>query len=366
MEDDQRIARLVAEIAARQHGVISAWQLRWAGLGIRTIERWVQRARIFRIGWAVYAFVPRVDDRGRECAALLCAGGDRCLVGVPRSGGVAADARLATTFDGTVVLSHWSALRLQQVVTGPIHPVHVTTVGGEARSRAAGVRGHRCQVLDPADVVVVDGLPSTTVARGLVDVAPATPHVRLRRMIREAQVLSLVSPEVLAATCARAPWHPGVRALVACDDDLAVRLTGDSPLAGDLAVFLEHETALGPWTPQHPVSARGRRYRLDFARPELGLAVEADGAGAHRSSQGRTTDAGRDAALLADGWLTVRVTNERLRHEADDLRSGLHAIAVRRGWPGPSDGWQPRSARGRRTPTSRRRRATRLGHGEAG
>ncbi|MEV4422005.1 DUF559 domain-containing protein, partial [Patulibacter sp. NPDC049589] len=277
----------------------------------------------------------------------LSAGADRHLAGAPPAHGIAGAARRATRFDQLVVVSHWSSLRLQRVVAGRADRVDVTVVGRDARPRAVGIRGHRCQALDPADVVVVGGVPSTSVARGLIDVAPGAPPGRLRRAVREAQVLGLLSAADLAAACARVPWHPGVRALTACDGDLAVRLAGDSPLAGDLAVFLEHETALGPWESQHPLVARGRDYRLDFARPDLGIAVEADGAGAHGSSQGRTADARRDAAVLSLGWVTVRVTKDRLDHEPDDLRSALHAIAAGRGWPGPPDRWQPRCTRRR-------------------
>lgn len=335
--------RLVAEIAAAQHGVVSGRQMRWAGVAERTLGSWVRAHRVYRTTWSVYAFTPRVDDLGQVYAALLGAGADRHLCGVGPPRGDGADVVRATHLDGGVAVSHWGALRLHSVARVPVLPVDVATVG-RPRPRVAGVRGHRFARLHPADLVWVSGVPTTTVIRAIIDVAPRTGSRRLGRLLREAQFLGqLAAPELLAA-CERMPWHPGVRALERCDPDLRLRSTGDSPLAGDVAVFLEHETALGPWTPQHPVAAGGRAYRPDFARPDLRLVVEADGAGAHGQTRGRTGDARRDAELLADGWATVRVTHHRLAAEGDDLRSTLHRIASARGWEGPAPGWRPRSA----------------------
>ncbi|MDO9410317.1 Rv0909 family putative TA system antitoxin [Patulibacter sp.] len=339
MPDDHHAARLAAAIAGRQDGVISLRQLRWAGVSTRTLRRWVERGRIYRVGWRAYAFVPRVTDRGVVFAALLGAGGDRHLAREPTLLGAEEAAVRATLLDPHIVLSHYTALRLQGVCASAVTPVDVTFVGGVVRPRVAGVRGHRTRNLETADLRHVRGLPVTAVARALVEVAPRTPADRLRRLIREAQVLGALPPEELAAACSRLAGHPGVAVLAASDRDLAVRLTGDSPLAGDLAVFLERQTALAPWTPQHPVTLGRHVYRLDFARPDLRMAVEADGAGAHEGTQGRTSDARRDAEMLAHGWVTVRVTADRLRREPEPLGATLETIALQRGWrPGTREG----------------------------
>lgn len=341
---DHRSEHLVAAIAGAQHGVVSGRQMGWAGVSGRTVGRWLVRGRIFRAGWTGYAVVPSLDDRARAQAALLGAGADRHLEREPPPRFDGRDVSRATGTDGEVVLSHWTALRLQRVCTRALGHPHVTVLRPRSCPRAAGVRGHRVRHLDAADVTVVDGMPTTTVARALVDVAPTTDARRLRRLVREAQFLGLLHDDVLAGLAARLVGHPGVAALAASDPDLPLRLRGDSPLAGDLAVFLENETALGPWSAQYPVPVPGRTYHLDFARPDLALCVEADGSGAHTQSRGRTSDARRDATLLSGDWLTVRVTQDRLLREAVDLRDTLHAIARRRGWTGPPPGWRPRSA----------------------
>lgn len=75
----------------------------------------------------------------------------------------------------------------------------------------------------------------------------------------------------------------------------------------------------------------GRRYLLDVAWRELLLAVELDGAAYHGSADARERDVRRDAALAAIGWLTVRITYERLIAEPEAIIQKLmRVIAVRR------------------------------------
>jgi very-short-patch-repair endonuclease len=56
---------------------------------------------------------------------------------------------------------------------------------------------------------------------------------------------------------------------------------------------------------QHPVVVDGRRYRLDFAWPDLRLAVEPDGYAAHGSRAAFERDRRRWADLTSAGWRLV-------------------------------------------------------------
>lgn len=60
------------------------------------------------------------------------------------------------------------------------------------------------------------------------------------------------------------------------------------------------------------------RYRLDFAWPQLCIALEADGWW-HRSPEGAAKDRQRDSWLRSQGWLVFRVDDEHgelvLRHQ---------------------------------------------------
>ncbi|HVX46751.1 MAG TPA: DUF559 domain-containing protein [Mycobacteriales bacterium] len=82
---------------------------------------------------------------------------------------------------------------------------------------------------------------------------------------------------------------------------------------------------------QVPVTAGGRQYFVDVAWPEVLLAVELDGAAYHGSADAREHDLRRDADLARIGWLTVRITYERLISEPQTILEELAGIiAVRR------------------------------------
>jgi very-short-patch-repair endonuclease len=55
-----------------------------------------------------------------------------------------------------------------------------------------------------------------------------------------------------------------------------------------------------------------RKWRFDFAFPEIKLAVEVDGGqwikGGHNTGTGKQRDCDKDEAALLDGWIVYRVT----------------------------------------------------------
>ncbi len=57
---------------------------------------------------------------------------------------------------------------------------------------------------------------------------------------------------------------------------------------------------------QHAVKVGGRRFVLDFAYPELRVAVEVDGNDKHGRLDAMLSDRRRDALLTAAGWVVQR------------------------------------------------------------
>ncbi|WP_026909722.1 hypothetical protein [Patulibacter minatonensis] len=136
-------------------------------------------------------------------------------------------------------------------------------------------------------------------------------------------------PTDLERLAEHVPRHRGWSHLKAADPDLALTSRAESPLAGDLARFIEHGLGFGPWVQELEItSPSGNRYRFDHACPPLMLAAEAD-VGGHRGSVTQSDDADRDAETSAMGWLTVRVTSHQLR-DPERLRRQLHAIRAQR------------------------------------
>lgn len=66
-----------------------------------------------------------------------------------------------------------------------------------------------------------------------------------------------------------------------------------------------------PYLFEHKV----RRYRVDFALPTLGIALECDG-WHHRTEKGRAHDAVRDAVLTEEGWNVIHVEDRLIRQDA--------------------------------------------------
>lgn len=89
---------------------------------------------------------------------------------------------------------------------------------------------------------------------------------------------------------------------------------------------------LAPPARELSVVSKGRHYRLDFAYPEAGLAVEADGYEHHSTPQGRDEDAARQNALVLAGWRVLRYTWGDVTREpeyvANQIRQALRAAGL--------------------------------------
>src|SRR5439155_13938277 len=109
-------------------------------------------------------------------------------------------------------LSHRTAAAVWDLLPPPAGKVDVTILG-EAKSTTA-VRVHRSRTLEPLNDVVrqPDGLPVTTVARTLVDLAQVlTPH-QLERICHRAEVLRCLDADELHRRLSNGRWR-GARSL---------------------------------------------------------------------------------------------------------------------------------------------------------
>src|SRR6266487_2409677 len=120
--------RRLAELAARNHGVLTSTQLIAAGLSSSGIERRVRAGRLHPIHRGVYAVGhARVSQHGRWLAAVLAAG--------PKA-----------------ALSHQSAAELWALLPAKPGPTHVTVPGTGGRQRRTGVVIHRSTRLTAIEI----------------------------------------------------------------------------------------------------------------------------------------------------------------------------------------------------------------------
>jgi predicted transcriptional regulator of viral defense system len=242
----RKVAPVAAEIARRQHGVVARRQLLRTGVTGSAIDRLVRSGWLHPLHRGVYAVGHRaVGSHGRDLAAVLAAGPGAAL-------GLESGAALwaMTSWRGDVqVLGRHSAKR-------------------------AGFVVHRTRSLPRSDITRHYGIPVTTPARTLIDLATVVDADTLEAALAEAQIRGLIRPEALIpratgalaralgqvradALAARAgvpAVHRGARPAAPRHQRVRRRLRGRRPLAGGAADRRGRRLAL----PLHPSRVRGR------------------------------------------------------------------------------------------------------------
>lgn len=104
---------------------------------------------------------------------------------------------------------------------------------------------------------------------------------------------------------------------------------GDSELEARVARWLR-AAGLPPPVGQHPVLVGDRRYRIDYAYPDLGIAIELDGWGAHGTRRAFDLDRARGNDLELTGWTLLRFTSTSTRHDVIRTVKAARAAASRR------------------------------------
>jgi very-short-patch-repair endonuclease len=291
---------LVARRAARNWGVLSLQELRACGLTVAAVKSRVANGRLHQRHRGVYAVGhPNVPLEGRFLGAAKACGPEAWV----------SHRAVASLWN----LLPWSGGRIEVTVLGP------------GTRRHAGVLVHRTGRLDPADIAVVRGIPVTSPARTLVDLAAVLDERRLRRAVRQAQSLKLCSIADVLAALDRAGRRRGRRKL------LRVVATGPAPTRSELEdVVLDLMLRGGLEHPNVnvPLVLGGRRIVPDFRWPRERFVVEADGAAWHDNSTAREDDAERQAVLEAHGERVVRVTWDQAVQRPEQTLARLRAAGA--------------------------------------
>jgi very-short-patch-repair endonuclease len=220
------------------------------------------------------------------------------------------------------VLSHRSAAALWNIGKERRGQVDVS-IRRKCRHRRAGIRAMGRPSLPAGDLTKRNGIPVTSPARTLVDLATEVGETALERAVNEADKGDLIDPEALRVALNGFAGEPGVRPLRTLLDRQAFLLS-DS----DLEIFLRPiATAAGLPRPQTKVWVNG--YEVDFFWPELGLVVETDGLRYHRTASEQARDRRRDQAHVAAGLMQLRFTHWQVKHEPAYVRKILRQTTHR-------------------------------------
>ena len=296
------VDRAIAELAEAQRGVVTRRQVLELGIEAGAIKHRVRTGRLHPLHRGVYLVGHAVPPEGaREIAAVLASG--------PRA-----------------VLSHRSAARVWKLLPYPATPtpVEITLVRAHAATRA-GIRIHRVRMLARRDVRILSGLPITTPARTLLDLAAVVPTCLLERAIAEAQVRRLVRRRDLLEKLGRNRGRSGTQALRRLLD-----LDG-----GPAPTRSEAERRLlrllrAAELPIPRVNSRVGRYEVDIVWSEQRLVVEFDGFRFHSPRARFERDRARDAELAGGGYTVIRVTWRQLVDSPEAVVARIaQALAVR-------------------------------------
>ena len=200
--------------------------------------------------------------------------------------------------------------------------------------RRPGIQAHRLSL--PLDeITVVDGIPVTTAARTLFDLAAVLNRHELERAIEQAEALRLADGTPLAALVARYPGRRGTAVLrELLGEELRVAGITRSELEDRFLLFLSERGIPSP-SPNAWLLLGEDWVEGDCVWPAERLVVELDSWRHHATKAAFRRDRARDRRLKLAGWNPIRVTAWDLGENADRLEAELLGLltSARRATP---------------------------------
>jgi very-short-patch-repair endonuclease len=191
--------------------------------------------------------------------------------------------------------------------------------------RKAGILVHTSRAIHPDDRDEVDGIPLTSVARTIVDLAGRLGDSAVARVLNEAEVRQLLDVAAVEAALGRVPGARGRPRLVA-----ALANYSEAPGYAES----EAERLLRRLCRRHGLPQPGRVFHsgceLDFYWPDAQLAIEVDGHAFHSTRRAFHDDRRRDRLLATKGIQVVRVTWNDLARRPGELALELSDVRARR------------------------------------
>ena len=230
--------------AVLQHGLITWAQLRGADVAESTIAEWVRTGRLRRVQPRVYLVVGTPWSWEQDLLAAVMAAGPGA------------------------VASHRAAARLWKLVDDA--PIEITVPRGRTPDLWGGVIVH--QTNDPPAVTHRQRIPTSSPMRAVLDLAAVAPMDVVLDAIDRAEVSRVCRVAAIEWQLGELRTR-GRRGVAMLQRALDVQALLDVPPDGMLEprfARLAKAHRLPPLVFQHPVG----RYRIDFAYPDLMIAIE--------------------------------------------------------------------------------------------
>ncbi|HMG44443.1 MAG TPA: type IV toxin-antitoxin system AbiEi family antitoxin domain-containing protein [Acidimicrobiales bacterium] len=296
----------VAELASRQHGLVSVAQL-----GRLDVSRSAIRGRVARGIWTT---------AGR---------GVLRLAGAPATWESSVLAHVLAAGEAALA-SHRTAAALWGLDGTDRRQLDISVPRG-TWYRHDGVHTHESTDLDRTRPVRRNGIPMTSVERTLLDLGAVVGFRRVELALDDARRRRLVTWDTLLDTLVlhARRGRDGVGTLRAIlDEHFGEVVVTDSGFER-LVISVLRDAGLPTPVLQHEVRVAGRTYRLDLAYPDLRVAIELDGS-VHLRRDVWEADHVRQNALILAGWTLLRFTWADYSTRAPLLVSEVRAALRRR------------------------------------
>jgi hypothetical protein len=292
----------VAELAQKQHGVVSIRQLQQLfGYSRAGVKRLVDSGRLHRVHHGVYVVGhTNLSTRGEYLAAVLAVGPG-------------------------ALLSYHSAGRLWGLWQGSPKPIHVTGVVPRHHPAPEGIVRHRARNLVDEDRALVDGIPVTSVARTQLDLASKLAGDRIARMLARSEELRLFDLAAVQAVVERNRGHHGARrlrrALAIYEPPIWVRSEFERR-------FVARLVAAGVPRPTTGWNELG--HEIDVYWPERRFGIELDAYETHGTREAFEADRERDLDFALAEVKTHRVSELQFRRDPAGIVADVAALLARR------------------------------------
>jgi predicted transcriptional regulator of viral defense system len=294
----------IAEIAARQHGLVSLEQLRGVGMCKDTARRRADAGTLHRVHHGVYAVGHTQMSREKRLMAAVLACGPKA------------------------VLSHRSAAALWGLREDRRSSIDVTAANRRGRT-PRGIDAHRDGSLVSADRTVVKGIPCTSVPRTLLGLAAVLPVWEVRKAIAEAEVMRVLDHDAVRRLIKRNSGRRGVARLRMLMDDIHPDTKRTRSEMERLFLHMCERFDLPPPEVNVRLSVGGRRVMPDFLWRGAGLIVEADSRRYHGTYSAFRSDRQREQRLQLAGWRVTRCSWEQIEREPRSLAETIRGLLAR-------------------------------------
>lgn len=297
------ISDLILEVADRQHGVASRRQFLDAGVSRHAIDSRIRSGRLVPLYPGVYSALRTSDSSARWMAAVLCGG--------PGS--------LICRRSAACLWGFGPPERQTSVLRG--FNKKLDAPAGARLLAARGLLVHRTRTLMPEDIASKDGIPVTSVARTLLDLA-MTSRNQLEEFFDSAARCRLLRREELLRVLDRGPGWNGIgrlRVLVEEWDPLLA--TSRSGLEMEFLGLCRRSKL-----PEPLMNSRLAGHEVDFLWPTEKLVVEVDGFSFHSGQDAFESDHARDADLAMAGYRVLRFTYRKVTLEPEFVTTRVKAL----------------------------------------